>query len=178
MHQILLYFLPQSDKSLCCCVPVPGVRMLICSEQPQSWDFHPHSCSCPQESLFSLAWSLQSWVMLWELLILHPIHCRVSVCLWTPQIQAQKARSSENMGFSFQLRMAVRARTVKLAVFLCWFQINKHQKLLKLSAHLLSVIFQQFCFTDMWPCLFCSPSVESWDGIMWPLSGLVHLFIL
>lgn len=34
MHQILLYFLPQSDKSLCCCVLIPGVRMLICSEQP------------------------------------------------------------------------------------------------------------------------------------------------
>lgn len=34
MHQILLCFLPRFDKSLNCCVPIPGVRALICSEQP------------------------------------------------------------------------------------------------------------------------------------------------
>lgn len=55
-------------------------------------------------------------------------------------------RSSEKMGFSFQLRMAVRARIVKLAVFLCGFQINKHQKILTLPVCLLSVVFQQFFF--------------------------------
>lgn len=47
MHRILLYFLPQSDKSLYCCAPIPGVGALICSEQPRLEPLPTPLLMCP-----------------------------------------------------------------------------------------------------------------------------------
>lgn len=101
MHQILLLFPSSLWQVMYCCVPIPGVRALALSIL--TWDLHPYPCSCAQESCISSTWSLQSWMMLWELLIPHPSHCHVCACLCTLQIQAQKSRISEKIGFSFQL---------------------------------------------------------------------------
>lgn len=197
---MLSYFTPEGFNSVECSVWMPQILLLlpltltsnctaVCPFQvlghllalsTLTWDLHQYPCSGAQESHIRSTWSLQSWVILWELFIPHPSHCHLCACLWTLQIQAQKSRSSEKMGFSFQLIMAARARTVKLAVLLCWFWINKHQKLLNLLAHLLSVVSQWFCFTDIQPCSLCSPtmmSAEFWDSNGWSFSGQVNLFI-
>jgi len=86
----------------------------------------------------------------------------------------------EDREFRFQLKTAVRARTVKLATF-PWHQIQKPQKLVNISDHLLFVLVWQLCFTDIRLCLSCLPtmmSTESWAGIRWPLFGVVQLFVL
>lgn len=103
MHQILLFISFLTLTSNCTAVCPLQVLGHLLALSTLTWDLHPYPCSCAQESHICSTWSLQSWVILWELLIPHPSHCHVCACLWTLQVQAQKTRSSEKMGFSFQM---------------------------------------------------------------------------